>query len=269
MNTEFADILRDFSTGVLVDFALVVVGAVVLVVSTQRLLPRLADRMSGRYRHYVLAAVPMIRLLVLAIAVALIVPLFVEPTLANLLVLLGTIGLGLAFALKDYVSSLIAGVVVLYEASFRPGDWIEIEDTYGEIQSIGMRAMEIVTPDDTTVIVPHIKLWDQVVGNANNGTRKLLCVADFYLDPQHEAAAVRRALHDVALTSPYLQLERPVEVIVEEKPWATHYRLKAYPINPEDQFLFVTDLTVRGKSALKDLDVTFKTVNALPEGATP
>lgn len=265
--TDVNDILRELSTGTILDLALIVVAAACLIVLTQRLLPRLADRFSGRYRHYVLAVVPMIRLIVIAVAIALAVPLFVEPTLANLTVLLGTIGLGLGFALKDYVSSLVAGIVVLYEASFRPGDWIEVEDTYGEVRSIGMRAMEMVTPDDTNVVVPHMKLWNQIIGNANNGTQNLLCVADFYLEPEHEAASVRRTLHDVALTSPYLQLEQPIEVVVQEKPWGTHYRLKAYPIDPRDQFRFVSDLTVRGKSALREMDVTFATVSALSEEA--
>lgn len=127
--------------------------------------------------------------------------------------------------------------------------------------------MEMVTPDDTNVVVPHMKLWNQIIGNANNGTQNLLCVADFYLEPEHEAASVRRTLHDVALTSPYLQLEQPIEVVVQEKPWGTHYRLKAYPIDPRDQFRFVSDLTVRGKSALREMDVTFATVSALSEEA--
>lgn len=67
--------------------------------------------------------------------------------------------------------------------------------------------------------------------------------------------AVPQQLHEVALTSPYLQLNRPVVVIVLEKPWGTHYRLKAYPIDGRDQFKFTTDMTVRGKAALANLGV--------------
>ena len=60
---------------------------------------------------------------------------------------------------------------------------------------------------------------------------------------------------EVALTSPYLQLKRPVVVIVLEKPWGTHYRLKAYPIDGRDQNKFTTDMTVGGKAALANLGV--------------
>ena len=43
---------------------------------------------------------------------------------------------------------------------------------------------------------------------------------------------------------------------MREKPWGTHYRLKAYPIDGREQFNFITDLTVRGKAALAGLDVS-------------
>ncbi len=267
MNKDVSNILRDLSAATLLELVLVMAGAVGLIVLVQRFLPWLAGRIAGRYRLYVLAAVPMLRLLIIAVAVALVIPLLIEPTLANLVVLLGAVGLALGFALKDYISSLIAGIVVLYEASYRPGDWVEIGGTYGEVRSIGMRALEMVTPDDTMVLVPHLKLWDHLIHNANDGTQHLLCVAGFYLHPQHEAGSVRQALYDVALTSPYLQLERPITVIVQEQPWGTQYRLKAYPVDPRDQFLFVSDLTVRGKAALADLGVTFAAVPALPAGA--
>jgi len=62
------------------------------------------------------------------------------------------------------------------------------------------------------------------------------------------------------MTSPYTNLSetpthRDVVVIVVEEPWATHYRLKAYPIDGRDEFQFISDLTVRGKAALAEMGV--------------
>ena len=183
----------------------------------------------------------------------------------NLVAVLGALGLALGFALKDYVSSLIAGIVVIYEGAYRPGDWVEVEGAYGEVRSVGMRAMEMVTPDDTVVVVPHQTLWTKLIHNANDGTQHLQCVADFYLDPEHEGRQVRSLLRDVALTSPYLRIERSIDVIAAEQPWGTHYRLKAYPVDPRDQFRFTTDLTVRGKAALRKADVPPARVRGLAE----
>lgn len=49
-------------------------------------------------------------------------------------------------------------------------------------------------------------------------------------------------------------------VIVLEKPWGTQYRLKAYVKESRDQFLFITDLTIRGKEALRAMGIRFAQV---------
>jgi small conductance mechanosensitive channel len=103
-----------------------------------------------------------------------------------------TVGLAVGFALKDYVSSLIAGVMAIFEQPYRPGDWVQVDDAYGEVKSVGFRAMRIVTPDDTVVTIPHAKMWDRNIYNANSGKRDLQCIANFYLNPEHNAALVRQ-----------------------------------------------------------------------------
>jgi len=263
-SVDVSEIFRTLSSANLVQIGLIAVGAWLLIALGTALLPWLANRASGRFRFYLLASVPVLRLFMIILALALISTRIIEPTIENLIALLGALGLALGFALKDYVSSLIAGVVTLYEAPYRPGDWIEIEGAYGEVKAIGMRSAEIVTPDDTVVVIPHLKLWDHLIFNGNDGGQNLQCVAEFYLHPRHDAALIKHTLYDVALTSSFLQLKQPIAVIVSEKPWGTQYRLKAYPIDPRQQFHFITDLTVRGKAALTSLGVEFATMPAIP-----
>lgn len=229
--------------------------AVVLTILVQRVLPRIAEGVPGRFRYHLLPLIPVFRLIILVLAIVLIAPLIVRPTLQNFIALFGAAGLAVGFAFKDYISSLIAGVVTVYEQPYRLGDRISIEGVYGEVKSVGLRAVQLVTPDDTIVTIPHAKIWDKSIFNANAGKRDHLCVADFYLHPRHDARAVRQRLTDVILTSPYLQLNRPLTVVVSEKPWGTHYRLKAYPIDGRDEFQFISDLTVRGKEALAEMGV--------------
>lgn len=256
MTAEPTDILREIQVEGLLVVAAILGTAVMLTLLVQRYGPRLAEQLPGRYRLSALALVPLLRLVIIAVALALIVPQVIEPTFENLITVLGAAGLALGFALKDYVSSLIAGIVVIYEGAYRPGDWVEVEGEYGEVRSVGMRAMEMVTPDDTVIVVPHQTLWTKLIHNANDGTQDLQCVADFYLDPEHDGRQVRVLLRDVALTSPYLKIERSIDVVVAERPWGTHYRLKGYPVDPRDQFRFTTDLTVRGKAALREAGIS-------------
>jgi small-conductance mechanosensitive channel len=254
---RLANLLSSLTQTAIVQIVLILVGAWLIITLTQHFLPVLAGKFSGRNRLRVLASAPVLRLGVITAAVLLILQRVIEPTLENLIGLVGALGLAVGFASKDYVSSLIAGVVASYEMPYRPGDWIEVDGTYGEVRAIRLRTVEMVTPDDTVAHIPHLQIWNQAILNANDGSQYLQCVADFYLHPCHDAAQVPQLLRDVALTSPFLQIERPISVIAQEKPFVTHYRLKAYPIDPRQQFHFVTDLTVRGKAALIQLGLKF------------
>lgn len=257
-------IIHNLNQIVIIKVIILVVAALLLITLSQRILPWMADRFSGRHRLYVLASVPVLRLMIIVVAVWMIISSIIEPTIENLFALLGALGLALGFAFKDYASSLIAGIVTLYEIPYRLGDWVSVEGAYGEVKSIGMRSFEIITPEDTVVVIPHLKLWDKKIFNANDGSRNLQCAADFYLHPRHNSKAVIEALLDTALTSSYLQVQKSINVVTSEKPWATQYRLKAYPVDPRDQFRFITDLTVRGKEALAGLGVDFPVPYAQP-----
>ncbi len=226
----------------------------------RRMARRLAEKAPSRLRLSILRIIPMTRFVIGIIAVVIIVPIVVEPTFQDIVALMVSIGLALAFALKDYVSSLLAGLATVLENTYQPGDWIEVDGAYGEVKSIEARAVRIVTPDDTEVIIPHLRLWTSSIFNATSGKRSLLCVADFYLHPDHDALAASRRLKEIAEISTFRQPNSPVTVIVLEKPWATHYRLKAYVNESREQFLFLTDLTIRGKEAIRALGIRFAQV---------
>ena len=220
----------------------------------------LAEKVSPHWRLSILRLLPAIRLLIGLAALTVIIPILVEPTFRNVATLVAGVGFALAFTLKDYGLSFAAGLAAVMENAYQPGDWIEVEGAYGEVKSIGARATRIVTIDDTEVVIPHARLWSSLIFNATSGNRSLLCVADFYLDPDHDAGMVRPRLAEVAESSSYRAPETKVTVIVLEKPWGTHYRVKAYVKESREQFLFLTDVTLRGKAALRDMKIRFAQV---------
>ncbi len=217
----------------------------------------LAEHIPARLRLTTLRLVPISRLVIGIAAVVVIVPMLIEPEFRNVIALAVSVGVVFAFAFKDYASCLLAGLVTVLENTYQPGDWIEVDGTYGEVKAIGLRAVRVVTPDDTEVSIPHARLWSASIFNASSGHRSLLCVADFYLHPEHDASLVRKRLTEVAHQSAYREPESPITVIIVEQPWGTHYRLKAYVHESREQFLFITDLTVRGKEALCAMGIRF------------
>lgn len=234
------------------EIVLIMLAAWLVIFLAEKLLPLLAERGPSQARLYILNAVPIIRLFMLSFAILWIFPIIFNVTLQNFLVIAGAASVAIGFAFKDYVSSLIAGIVATIERPYRPGDWVKIDGDYGEVKSVGMRAIRLVTASDDVITVPHMRLWDQNISNSNDGHRTLMCVTSFYLTPHHDPAQVRDLLRIVAMTSAYLEYDKPVLVMLENQPWGTHYKVKAYPFDFRNQFAFISDITARGKTALAE-----------------
>ena len=238
---------------------LLIAGAIIVarVVATGLKLgfTRLAARSAPRWRIHILGWMPIARLLVVLATAAFIISLLIVPSWQNVVGLLAGAGLVLSFALKDYGSCLLAGMATIFERTYQPGDWVEIGGAYGEIRSVGLRAVRLVTLDDTEVIVPHSVIWNAPVFNATSGNHTVLCVAEFFLHPDHDGLLVQERLRNVATTSPLWLPESAITVIVEEQPWATKYRLKAYARDSREQTKFTTDLTLRAKVIFRELGI--------------
>jgi len=259
-DNQVSELFKTITTSMAMEIAFIIVSAIVIVIAIQRILPWIGSHLQGKNRLTVIATIPFLRLAVIATTFVLILPRLIEPSVQNMIALLGTVGLALGFALKDYASSLIAGIVALGETNYRNGDWVRIGDVYGEVRHIGMRTIEVITPSDNRVLIPHALLWTEPVINANNGESRLQCSANFYLAPDHNSAEVSQSLEDVVLTSTYLYFASPITIAVREKPWGTQYIVKAYPTDASQQFRLVSDLTARGRAALQRLGVVFASV---------
>jgi small-conductance mechanosensitive channel len=85
--------------------------------------------------------------------------------LTALAVFSGAVGLGLGFGLQKVVSNLISGIILLLDKSIKPGDVIELGQTFGWIQSLGARYVSVVTRDGKEYLIPNEDLITQQVVN--------------------------------------------------------------------------------------------------------
>ena len=67
----------------------------------------------------------------------------------------GAIGVGLGFGLQKIVSNFISGVIILMDRSVKPGDVIEIGESYGWVTSLGARYASVRTRDGTEHLIPN------------------------------------------------------------------------------------------------------------------
>ena len=59
----------------------------------------------------------------------------------------GALGLGLGFGLQKIFANLVSGFILLGDKSIKPGDVIQLKDTYGWINFLGSRYVSVVTRD--------------------------------------------------------------------------------------------------------------------------
>lgn len=82
----------------------------------------------------------------------------------------GAFGLAIGFGLQKTFGNLIAGIILLMDKSIKPGDVIAVADiagneTFGQIQKIGIRAVSITTRDEREYLIPNENLMVNQVEN--------------------------------------------------------------------------------------------------------
>lgn len=86
----------------------------------------------------------------------------VAPIIAGL----GLFGVAVALGAQDLFKNLIAGLFVIGERRFHPGDWIHVDGVVeGTVQQIGFRTTTVRRFDRAPVYVPNARLADNAVTN--------------------------------------------------------------------------------------------------------
>ena len=109
--------------------------------------------------------------------------------LSALTVLSGAVGLGVGFGLQKVVSNFISGILLLVDNSIKPGDVIQIDDTYGWINNLRARYASIITRDGTEHLIPNEDLITQRVTNwtfSNNLVRMKVPIGVSYGSDPHQ-----------------------------------------------------------------------------------
>ena len=77
----------------------------------------------------------------------------------------GAVGVGLGFGLQKVVSNFISGVIILLDKSIKPGDTINLGDTFGWIRELRARFVSVVTRDGREFLIPNEDFITQQVIN--------------------------------------------------------------------------------------------------------
>jgi len=80
-------------------------------------------------------------------------------------VLGGAFAIGFGLGSQNLVNNFMSGLILMIERPIKIGDFVEVDDFYGEVETIGLRSTGIVTAGNRHIIVPNSFFLEKNVRN--------------------------------------------------------------------------------------------------------
>lgn len=156
---------------------LLIIAVILISYLFAKFLHRWIKKTNERYERFDETLVPILctvsSMAVYAVGLVIILDFFGVNT-ASILALLGAAGLAVALALKDTLSNIAAGMMLLILRPFRTGHAIEFNSIVGTVKEVGLFTTILETPDGLYVSSPNSSLWGTPIKNfTKNGKRRM------------------------------------------------------------------------------------------------
>lgn len=110
----------------------------------------------------------------------------------------GALGIGLGFGLRAITSNFISGIFLLLDKSIKPGDVIQIDNTYGVVKRMNARYLVMRRRDDVELLIPNETLMVNNVVNWSYSNKLLRQDLKLSVDYSTDLNQVRDILIAVA-----------------------------------------------------------------------
>ena len=134
---------------ILLGIIVIIVG--LLICKVVKIVLRRAFRRSKRdeaMSHFIISLTDIIlKIIVLVCALA-----TMGINTASIITVLGTCGVAIGLALKDSLSNLASGVLIIYNRPFKKGDYIETPDVAGKVNTINLFNTVLLTSDNKEIV---------------------------------------------------------------------------------------------------------------------
>lgn len=146
------------------------------------------------------------------IALVIILDLFGVNT-ASLVALVGAAGLAVGLALKDTLSNIAAGIMILFLKPIKKGEFVEFGSHSGSVVDIGLFTSVFETADGLYISSPNSTVWNSTIRNfsRNNRRRMDITVGISYKDSVDVGLNV---LKEIASSQEHILKDPEPQVIV-------------------------------------------------------
>lgn len=115
----------------------------------------------------------------------------------SMVTVLGVSGGAMALALKDSLSNIAGGFIILITKPFARGDYVDINGTLGTVNQIDMLLTTLVTYDNKTITMPNGLVSTAVITNYTKAEqRRVDCL--FVLSSGTDVSKAKQIMFDVA-----------------------------------------------------------------------
>jgi small-conductance mechanosensitive channel len=250
---ETTTLLDHFSSNRIISILLVLAATIILSRLTKKYLNHLAETRSSR-RILIKNFIPIINIVYYSTGLLTILFGILELP-GDMLITFGvSAGVAIGFAIKDLLANVFGGLVIILTRAFNIGDKIQVGEHYGEVVSVSLLKVRIVTPDDSLINVPSKLFLETSISNANTGALDCQVLTELLLPGNIDIERVRTIAHEASYSSPWLYTPKPVAILfkdVYKETSLVQLRIRAYVHDHRYEFAFSSDVYVRIKTQLE------------------
>ena len=112
----------------------------------------------------------------------------------------GALGVGIGFGLRNIIANFVSGIKLVFERPVQIGDTVEINKTFGDVQSIGARSSTIRTYDGSEVVIPNADFMSKDIINWTYSEVDRRKDITFRVDIDNDVDKILNIMKEVALS---------------------------------------------------------------------
>ncbi len=85
--------------------------------------------------------------------------------MSSLVAVLAAAGFAIGLALQGFLGNFASGITIVFFKPYKVGDWVEISEKFGRVESIQIFNTTIITPGQKTLIIPNGQVTDGIITN--------------------------------------------------------------------------------------------------------